>query len=64
MGYTTTKEEALAVWCPKCNAAPDYACLDEAGKPRTACHLERHERAIELGARPTRQNGRWIRYAA
>ena len=46
----TTRTHALAVQCPKCNAAADEPCIGARGKLRTACHAERHELAVNLGA--------------
>lgn len=47
---TTSKKEALAVACPKCSSAPGDGCVQD-NVARRALHIERHHRAIELGAR-------------
>lgn len=56
----TSRREARLVICPVCNAYPGEKCwkaTDEAVMlgarlPMEACHPQRHERAIALGAKP------------
>jgi hypothetical protein len=55
----TARQQALAVVCPKCGAMADDPCVGRSG-PRRACHIERHELAVRLGAQaagksPTRK---------
>jgi hypothetical protein len=59
---TVTWQEAVAVSCPFCRAAPFSVCRDD-GVPRKPCHLPRHGHAVELGARPAYRGGQRIRYA-
>jgi len=60
MARVTSRREARLVICPVCFAFPGEPCRtvkpgqlawEEQGDERAACHVERHERAIEFGAR-------------
>jgi hypothetical protein len=51
----TSRDEALAVVCPRCGAMADEPCIGEGGQSRRSSHVERHQHAIELGARPLRR---------
>ncbi|WP_443732130.1 zinc finger domain-containing protein [Solirubrobacter ginsenosidimutans] len=49
---TTTREAALAVDCPRCGAVAQKPCLGTLRRTARLCmHIQRHHRAIELGAR-------------
>jgi DNA helicase-2/ATP-dependent DNA helicase PcrA len=50
----TSRAEALAVVCPKCGAMADERCVGRAG-PRQACHIERHQLAVKLSAKPQKR---------
>ena len=45
----TTRENGLAVACPKCEALAGASCVGRRGE-RLALHAERHEHAVKLGA--------------
>lgn len=49
-GDLTTRENARAVACPKCNAAAGSPCLGVQGQQRDSFHRERHQAAIADGA--------------
>ena len=55
---STTRDEALAVICPRCGAMAEKPCVGVRDQPRQSSHAERHLQAIELGARPLRRRRR------